>query len=109
MATRMGVFIFSYAPIDILPGSNFPLRPSDCNGPDQTEERMTTTPLGPVVGRAMLRELLLQSAPGTLNRSKETGTIKTFPLCCQFQFADFGSAFEASSAGPGKRKVQYAP
>ncbi|SET32764.1 hypothetical protein SAMN05216412_10528 [Nitrosospira multiformis] len=52
----------------------------------------------------------LQSAPGalsTLNRSKETGTIKTFPIGCQFQFVNFGSAFEVSSAAPesGKRSM----
>ncbi|SEA04423.1 hypothetical protein SAMN05216411_10447 [Nitrosospira multiformis] len=61
-------------------------------------------------GGAILRELPLQSAPGassTLNRSKETGTIKTFPIGCQFQFVNFGSAFEVSSAGPesGKRSM----
>src|SRR5688500_4219702 len=39
MATRMGVFILSYAPVDTT-GSNFPLRPFGCNEPDQTEERM---------------------------------------------------------------------
>ncbi len=47
-------------------------------------------------GGAILLELPLQSAPGassTLNRSKETGTIKTFPIGCQFQFVNFGSAF----------------